>query len=130
VPSMTARVRGLSRFANSTMTLASKPISVSVPSCPCTSAVRQAATIEIDEISGQSRQSSGTSRQCPALGKGAFFDEGMEPDPLVAGSLQLPSAMHDEAAVDAESLTGHVLRAGGHEKSDHVRNVFRTLQTP
>jgi len=40
------------------------------------------------------------------------------------------SAMHDKAAVDAEGLTCHVIRARRYEKPDHVGDVLRPLHAP
>src|SRR5262249_41475717 len=40
------------------------------------------------------------------------------------------SAMHDQPAVDAESLTSHVIRARRYEKPDHIGDVLRLLHTP
>src|SRR5271155_1852894 len=40
------------------------------------------------------------------------------------------SAVHDQAAVDAEGLTRHVLRAWRHQESYHAGDVLRALHAP
>src|SRR5215813_1008529 len=40
------------------------------------------------------------------------------------------SAVHDEPAVDAESLTRHVRRTRRHKEPDHIRNVLGALHAP
>src|SRR5216684_8786863 len=40
------------------------------------------------------------------------------------------ASMHDEAAVNADRLPGHVCRPAPGEEGDHVGHVLRTLQPP
>jgi hypothetical protein len=39
-------------------------------------------------------------------------------------------SVHDEAAVDAQRLAGHVAGLAGDQEADHVRDVLRTLHAP
>src|SRR5215472_11397480 len=47
-----------------------------------------------------------------------------------SGEIVDVSIVHDQPAVDAESLTGHILRARRHEEPDHIGDVLWPLHTP
>jgi len=38
--------------------------------------------------------------------------------------------VHNKAPIDAQRLTGHVIRARRHQKPDHISDILGSLHTP
>src|SRR5262249_31620421 len=72
---------------------------------------------------------------CSDVATSSFMIPGGDSTYAMDVSLEAPSsgrasAVHNQSAVDAESLTRHVVRARRHEEPDHVGDVLRALHSP